>query len=102
MKDLAKRPLKLFSVYIITNYNNSVLYTGITNNIERRLYEHKNGIIKYSFSHKYRLHKLVWYETFPHPEEAIKIEKKIKGWTRKKKMALIQKKNPSMQHLSLC
>lgn len=91
---------KNYFVYIITNYENSVLYTGITNNIQKRVQEHKQGIIKNSFSSKYRLYKLVWFEEFSTPEEAIIIEKKIKGWVRRKKINLIKNKNPNFKDLS--
>ena len=89
---------KSFFVYIITNYQNTVFYTGITNNLKRRIYEHKKGIVN-SFSKKYRLYKLVWYEEFSTPEEAIIIEKRIKGWKREKKMDLIKTENPNLKDL---
>lgn len=66
-------------VYIITNYTNAVFYTGITNNLIKRIYEHKHKLVVNSFSNKYRLYKLVWFEKFSNPKEAIAIEKKIKG-----------------------
>lgn len=81
-------------VYIITNHANTVLYTGITNNLQRRVYEHKKGVDISSFSKKYHLYKLLWYEEFPSPIEAISIEKKIKGWKRYKKIDLIKTMNP--------
>lgn len=94
---------KSYFVYIITNYENTVLYTGITNNLQKRIEEHKKGIINNSFSNKYRLYKLVWFEGFPTPEEAITVEKRIKGWVRRKKINLIKNKNPNFQDLStLC
>jgi len=67
-------------VYIITNYTNTVLYTGVRNNLERRIYEHKNGEIKSSFSHRYRLYKVIWFQEFDSPNAAITMEKRIKGW----------------------
>lgn len=90
---------KNYFVYIITNYQNTVLYTGITNNLKKRIEEHKKGISKNSFSNKYRLYKLVWFEEFKTPNEAILIEKRIKGWTRNKKIDLIKRKNPNFQDL---
>lgn len=90
---------KNYFVYIITNYQNTVLYTGITNNLKKRIEEHKKEISKNSFSNKYRLYKLVWFEEFKIPNEAILIEKRIKGWTRKKKIDLIKRKNPNFQDL---
>jgi len=86
-------------VYILTNYQNTVLYTGITNSLLRRILEHKKGLVQNSFTHKYRLYKLVWFEEFNSPQEAIESEKKIKGWTRKKKIALINANNPRFQDL---
>ena len=90
---------KNWFVYIITNYKNTVLYTGITNNLQRRIWEHKTGLIKSSFSKKYHLYKLVWFEEFNTPREAIEAEKKIKGWKREKKIKLIKGKNPNFQDL---
>jgi len=89
-----------YFVYIITNYENTVLYTSITNNLQKRIEEHKKGISVNFFSNKYRLFKLVWFEEFPAPKEAITIEKKIKGWVRRKKIALIKSKNPNFKDLS--
>ena len=90
---------KSWFVYIITNYKNTVLYTGVTNDLIRRIWEHKTGIIKNSFSKKYRLYKLIWFEEFNTPQEAIEAEKKIKGWRREKKISLIKEKNPNFQDL---
>ncbi|OGB63673.1 hypothetical protein A2X44_04905 [candidate division CPR3 bacterium GWF2_35_18] len=86
-------------VYIITNHTNSVLYTGITNDLERRIEEHTKGIIKSSFSKKYKLYKLIWMEEFNSPTEAIEVEKKIKGWKREKKISLIKTINPNFNNL---
>lgn len=60
-----------WTVYIITNYTNRVLYTGITNDLGRRIHEHKTGLAQSSFSRKYRLYKLIWYQEFDTPDEAI-------------------------------
>ena len=89
-----------YFVYIITNYENSVFYTGITNNLERRIWEHKNGFLKNSFSTKYRLYKLVWFEEFNSPEDAISAEKRVKDMRREKKLNLIKTLNPYFQDLS--
>ena len=89
-----------YYVYIITNKNNSVLYTGVTNDIVRRMYEHKNGIID-GFSKKYNLCKLVYCETYQDPQTAILREKQIKGWKREKKERLILTINPKWNDLSL-
>jgi len=89
---------ELFYVYIATNKNNSVLYTGVTNDLLRRMHEHKKGLIK-GFTKRYRVNKLVFYETFNNPRDAIGAEKKIKGWLRKKKINLIKSKNPEFKDL---
>lgn len=90
---------KAWYVYIITNYTNSVFYTGITNNLEKRIYEHKQGFIKNSFSSRYKLYKLVWFEEFSTPSEAIEAEKKVKDFRREKKLNLIKTINPQFQDL---
>ena len=90
---------KCWYVYILTNYTNSVLYTGITNDLERRVYEHKSGLVKSSFSKRYRLYKLIWFQEFDSPDAAIGAEKRIKGWRRSKKLDLIQEINPEFRDL---
>ncbi len=90
---------KEYYVYIMTNRNNT-LYVGVTNNLRRRVYEHKNKLVK-GFTEKYNIDKLIFYEIFNNPEEAIAAEKKIKGWTRAKKVALIKSKNPKFEELIL-
>ena len=92
--------MKHYWVYIITNYTNSVLYIGMTNNLERRLSEHKNGIIK-GFSKKYHLNKLVFQEVYSDVNEAIAREKQLKKWNRTKKNILIQSQNPNLEDLSI-
>lgn len=89
----------MWYVYIITNFANSVFYTGITNDLERRVYEHKQGFIKNSFSSRYRLYKLIWFEEFNSPAEAIQAEKKVKDFRREKKIALIKSLNPGIKDL---
>lgn len=69
---------KFYFVYILTNYKNDVFYVGITNDLERRTFEHKNHLNSNSFTAKYRLYKLIWYEEFNNPDEAIVVEKKNK------------------------
>lgn len=91
---------KSYFVYILTNYTNSVFYIGITNNLQRRIFEHKTKVNPDSFTGKYRLYKLIWFEEFPTAQEAIIIEKRIKGWTRIKKIKLITSKNPSFKDLN--
>lgn len=89
---------KTYYIYIITNKNNNVLYTGVTNNLIRRIYEHKGKIIK-GFSSKYNLNKLVYFENTNDVREAIKREKQIKGGSRKKKLDLINNMNPEWKDL---
>jgi len=85
-------------VYIMTNKYNTVFYTGVTNNLTRRVYEHKQKLIE-GFTKKYNLVKLVYFEEFHHVEDAIASEKKIKGWKRVKKIALIKTINPEWKDL---
>ena len=82
-----------YFVYILTNKLNTVLYIGVTNDLERRIYEHKNKLIT-GFTSKYNVNKLVFYEEFENIEDALVSEKKLKGWIRKKKNALINEFNP--------
>lgn len=90
---------KSFWVYIITNKSNT-LYTGITNNLPRRIFEHKNKLVD-GFTKQYNIDKLIYCQEFQTPEEAIAAEKKIKGWSRKKKMELIKTFNPSFKEISM-
>lgn len=92
--------VKQYFVYILTNKSNHVLYTGITGKFEKRSYEHKLKMIP-GFTQKYNVTKLVYYEEFSNPNDAIAAEKKIKGWSRKKKIQLIESKNPQWRELSL-
>ena len=89
-----------YYVYIITNFNNTVLYIGVTNNLKRRMYEHKNKLIK-GFSSRYNLNKLVYYETTTSIMSAIEYEKKLKHLLRKQKEKLINSLNPDWKDLSL-
>ena len=86
-------------VYILTNYNKTVLYTGVTNNLQRRLYEHRMGIND-SFTKRYHVYYLVYYETISNIKDAIHREKSIKGFSRSKKEALINSINPEWEDLS--
>jgi putative endonuclease len=87
-----------YCVYIMTNAHNTVLYTGVTNNLARRVYEHKNGLGGV-FTKKYNIVKLVYYEITDHVHTAIAREKQIKGGSRKKKMDLINGMNPNWKDL---
>ena len=90
--------MKTFYVYIATNQRNTVLYTGVTSNLENRMWQHKNKIVK-GFTNTYNIDKLVFYETFNNPVDAISAEKKIKGWLRIKKINLIKQNNPEFKDL---
>src|SRR3989338_8381395 len=86
---------KEYSVYIMTNSLHTVLYVGVTNSLVRRIYEHKNKTSYYeSFTKKYNLTKLVWYESYSDIRDAIAREKQIKGGSRQKKINLINTMNP--------
>ncbi len=87
-----------YYVYILFNHRNGTLYVGVTNNLVRRIYEHKNKIIK-GFSSKYNIDKLGYLEVHNYIEEAIKREKQIKAWQRKWKLELIEKDNPDWNDL---
>ena len=89
----------MFYVYILTNKANNVLYIGMTNDIQRRMTEHKNEMID-GFSKRYHTHKLVYFEEYGHSIEAISREKQLKGYKRFKKIALIEKMNPNWNDLS--
>ena len=90
---------KTYYVYLITNRNNKVLYIGVTNNLERRLYEHKNKLIK-GFTEKYNVNKLVYFEHTNDIEFAITREKEIKKWRREKKNILVESTNKKWEDLS--
>lgn len=89
----------MYYVYFLTNKNNTVLYIGVTNNLMRRLYEHKKELID-GFTKKYHVHKLVYYENYSEPSVAIKREKQLKKWIRKKKNMLINTLNPNWNDLT--
>jgi putative endonuclease len=89
---------KEYCVYIMTNAHNTVLYTGVTNNLKRRVYQHKNGTGSL-FAKKYNVNKLVYYETGDNVYSAIAREKQIKGGSRKKKIDLMNSLNPEWHDL---
>ena len=84
---------------MMTNWNNKVLYTGVTNDLERRIYEHKNKL-KQGFTEKYNVNKLVYFEWTSDITSAITRERQIKGWTRQKKNELVKSVNPKWTNLS--
>ena len=91
---------KYYYVYLLTNWNNKVIYVGITNDLMRRVYEHKNKFVK-GFTNKYNVYKLVYYEETTDVISAIEREKEIKKWRREKKNRLVEKMNPDWSDLSL-
>ena len=92
--------MKQFYVYFLTNTTNTVLYVGVTGNLQRRLFEHKNELAD-GFTKRYHIHKLVYFETTSDAMAAIEREKQIKSWSRAKKNALVNGRNPKWEDLSL-
>jgi putative endonuclease len=90
--------VKHYFVYILTNRSRT-LYTGVTNHLERRVWQHKQGAVP-GFTSKYRIDRLVYFESFRDIRVAIRREKQIKGWRREKKIALITSQNPGWKDLS--
>ena len=90
--------MKQYYVYIMTN-SSRTLYTGVTDDLIRRAYEHRNKLIE-GFTQKYNITRLVYYEITSDVRAAIQREKQIKGWLRKKKIALIEAANPAWKDLS--
>ena len=91
---------KAYYVYLLTNWNNRVIYVGVTGNLERRVYEHKNKLHE-GFTQKYNVNKLVYYESSCDVMAAIECEKQIKKWRREKKNQLVIQMNPNWDDLSL-
>ena len=88
-----------YYTYIMSSLNNTTIYVGVTNDLERRVAEHKSGLIP-GFTQKYNCKKLVYFESFSDIEQAIAREKQLKGWVRKKKDALIDSMNPERNDLA--
>jgi putative endonuclease len=91
--------LPSYYVYILTN-KSKTLYAGVTNDLERRIYEHQNKLVP-GFTLQYNITRLVFFESTPDVRAAIAREKQIKGWTRQKKIALIESTNPRWRDLSV-
>jgi putative endonuclease len=89
---------KKFFVYILTNATHTVLYTGVTNDLTRRMHEHREGTNK-GFTRRYHVNQLVYYEVFDDPIAAIQREKQIKAGSKGKKLDLIKKANPERRDL---
>ena len=88
----------MYYVYILTNKTDSVMYIGVTNDLIRRLYEHKAKLVD-GFTKKYNVTKLVYFEDYADVRDAIAREKQLKGWTRGKKNLLVRTKNPDWNDL---
>jgi len=89
---------KLFAVYILASKRNGTLYVGVTSNLPKRVWEHKEGVVD-GFSKEYGVKSLVWYEVHDNAESAITREKQIKKWNRIWKLSLIETKNPEWRDL---
>ena len=98
-REVYTMPEKQYYVYILTNASRT-LYVGVTNNLERRVWEHKSKMVE-GFTSKYNINWLVWFAEANDVREAIAMEKKIKVWTRAKKVELIEAMNPEWRDLSL-
>lgn len=90
---------KTYSVYIMTNKYDKVLYVGVTSDLVGRVFKHKNKVFPKSFTARYNVNKLVYFEDYYDVYEAIAREKQIKGWLRIKKIELIKTMNPSFEDL---
>jgi len=86
-------------IYILTNEHKNVMYVGVTNDLVRRMYEHKNHLIRNSFTARYNVDRLVYYEYTNNPVAAIEREKQLKGWNRARKNKLVESKNPNWEDL---
>jgi putative endonuclease len=98
MAEKYMRMNKQYYVYLMTNKNNTVIYTGVTSNLRKRVYEHKQKLVK-GFTKRYNLDKLVYYEVFDDPYYAISREKQIKGGSRQKKIDLVNNMNKGWKDL---
>ena len=89
----------MYYVYMLANVTGTVVYTGVTNDVVRRVYEHKHNCDTNSFTAKYSVHKLVYYESTSSSYEALSREKQIKSWNRKRKNELVESMNPKWEDL---
>ena len=90
---------KTYAVYILTNYNQTTFYIGVTGNLQKRIWEHKNKVVE-GFTEKYNVDKLVYYELTEDIETALNREKQLKRWHRQWKINLIKEMNPELKDLS--
>ena len=88
-----------YYVYILSNNTHTTIYTGVTNNLVRRVYEHRHELADQSFTAKYKIHRLVYYEATNDVRAAIEREKQIKGWNRARKNKLVESMNPTWEDL---
>jgi putative endonuclease len=91
--------VKKWFVYIASNYKNTVFYTGFTSNLQRRMWQHKRGVFENSFTKRYKIYKLLWFEEFNDPNKGIEAEKIVKDYRREKKLNLIKEMNPEFKDL---
>jgi putative endonuclease len=89
-----------YYIYVLTNWNNRVIYIGVTNDLERRVFEHKNKLVK-GFTEKYNVNNLVYFEETGDVNAALAREKEIKKWRREKKDALVTNSNPQWTELKI-
>jgi len=92
--------MRQYFVYMVASKKNGTLYIGVTNNLLKRVYEHKNNLVE-GFTKRYGIHKLVYYEVYSDIYDAIEREKRMKKWNREWKINLIKKSNPSWEDLYL-
>jgi putative endonuclease len=90
---------KQFAVYLLASRRNGTLYIGVTSNLPRRIWEHRQGVVE-GFTKRYGVKSLVWYEMHDNPEAAITREKRLKKWNRDWKLAMIERVNPEWRDLS--
>lgn len=93
------KPKHQYAVYILTNKKNETLYIGMTNNLERRIFEHKNKSVE-GFTKKYGVDKLVYFEVYQYVNDAITREKRLKSWNRQWKIGLIEEENSNWKDLA--
>ena len=91
--------MKEYYIYILTNWNNKVMYIGVTGDLQRRLHEHRNEMAD-GFTKRYHIHKLVYFEQTTDVHAALEREKQLKGWKRDKKNQLVEEMNPEWNDLS--
>ena len=89
----------MYYVYILTNSNKNLIYVGVTNNLLRRMYEHRNHLDRGSYTARYHIDQLVYFEVTQDVYAAISREKQIKGWNRKRKNKLVESKNPGWEDI---